>query len=134
MRVLVTGSRDWPYPSVVESELNRVLANLPMTETLTVVEGACPTGADAFAYQWVFKALKAGGPVKSERHPADWAKHGKAAGPIRNQEMIDLGADLCLAFWHNASRGTHNCYTRASVAGIPVRLLTLDVTEMVGVR
>ena len=34
--------------------------------------------------------------------------------------MVDLGADVCLAFPLGESRGTRDCMRRASEAGIPV--------------
>lgn len=49
--------------------------------------------------------------------PADWEKHGKAAGPIRNAEMLK-GADMLLAF--NGGRGTKNCVQTAQKMGVPV--------------
>ena len=53
--------------------------------------------------------------------PAHWSEHGKAAGIIRNQEMVDFIKDKdCKAifFWDGASRGTGDCLNRAKRAGI----------------
>ena len=57
-----------------------------------------------------------------ETHPADWSTHGRAAGPIRNQQMVDRGADICLAFPTSSSIGTWDCVRRAKAAGIPVEI------------
>jgi hypothetical protein len=126
VRILVTGSRDWPYPEIVHKELDRVTRGV---RPVTIVEGACPTGADNFACDWVriWNYDYADDDVISERHPADWAKHGKAAGFIRNQGMVDLGADLCLAFVYNQSRGASDCLNRATTAGIPRRVIDLRI-------
>jgi len=50
--------------------------------------------------------------------PAYWEQHGKAAGPIRNQAMVDSGLDVLLAF--PGGRGTKDMVTRAKSAGILV--------------
>ena len=126
MRILVTGSRDWPYAQVVYDELSRIAQE---HGNITVVEGACPTGSDQFAHVWVKDQQFSGSDTVGERHPADWAKHGKAAGPLRNQEMVDLGADLCLVFCLNSSRGTLDCARRAQAAGIRVRWIELRIVE-----
>ena len=116
LRILVTGSRDW-------SDVNAVATALGYASTgwspssVTVVHGACPTGADAIADEW-----GTGFGFTVERHPADWSQ-GKKAGPLRNQAMVDLGADICLAFPLGESRGTRDCMKRASAAGIPVRVI-----------
>ena len=112
-RILVTGSRDWGDVQTLENALAAYVG-----DEVTLVSGACPTGADLLAE--VF-AKRAGWEV--ERHPADWDKRGKAAGPLRNQEMVDLGADVCVAFPLGESRGTRDCMSRAEGAGIPVRVV-----------
>ncbi|WP_330253073.1 DUF2493 domain-containing protein [Nocardia sp. NBC_00565] len=126
-RVLVTGSRSFPSEDAVWERLAFVLAeNLPDGGTLTVVHGDCPTGADHFAHTWC--ALPSGDEVIVEEcHPADWAKHGKAAGPIRNAETVAAGADLVLAFPlpgdRNQSRGTWHCIDTARAAGLTVEIV-----------
>lgn len=54
-----------------------------------------------------------------EVHPADWGRYGKAAGPIRNQEMLESGIDLVIAL--PGGRGTADMVRRAEGAGVPVR-------------
>ena len=49
---------------------------------------------------------------------ADWEKHGRAAGPIRNREMLTCGAQLLIAF--PGGHGTENCVKQARELGIPV--------------
>lgn len=121
VRVLVTGSRNWPDDHTVEQALTTVLTEADPVDDFIVVHGACPTGADLYASRWARMPAKPGMGVREERHPAMWNIHGKAAGPMRNRHMVSLGADLCLAFILNDSRGTTDCAERARKAGIPVR-------------
>jgi hypothetical protein len=60
--------------------------------------------------------------MKIEAHRADWSKHLRAAGVIRNQEMVDAGADVCFAFPTGEAKGTRDCIRRAEKAGIPVTI------------
>jgi hypothetical protein len=108
--------RDWCDEQRVRDELDAV-----DLFPLTVVHGACPTGADAIADAW----CRAPGneAVTVERHPADWTKEGRAAGPIRNSLMASAGADLCLAFWDGHSKGTADMIRRAVECGIPVSIV-----------
>jgi hypothetical protein len=53
------------------------------------------------------------------------------AGPVRNQEMVEGGAAICLAF-HRAislSKGTKGCCRRAIEAGIPTYLIDSQRAE-----
>lgn len=116
---MVTGSRDWVERSMIRFELyawhTRCLANP------TLVHGACPTGVDALAAE---VAQSLGWPI--EEHPADWDKHGRSAGPIRNREMVLSGVDHVLAFHLNGSRGTAQAVRYAKQRGVPVTSWVVD--------
>lgn len=113
MRILVTGSRDWEDMDMIFLELTK-LTGLEVGHTL--VHGDCPTGADYFANLWA----ECQPDVTIEKHPADWEKYGKSAGPRRNREMVELGADICLAFIKNNSKGASMTARFAEEAGIKV--------------
>jgi len=115
-RILVTGSRDWRDELVIVGALQDLAAEHPHDGELVLVHGACPTGADLIAHDW---AVKHGCLI--EAHPAAWWKYGRVAGPRRNKEMVDAGADICLAFIKDKSRGATHCADLAERAGIPVR-------------
>lgn len=55
--------------------------------------------------------------VTVERYPADWYAHGKKAGPMRNQVMVEK-ADALLVFWDGKSKGTRDIISRAQKADI----------------
>lgn len=128
MRILVTGGRrfhDWNL-------LNGILNEYANCTNIVIIHGDCPTGADQLAQDWVDYQS-----VRVERYPADWKgpcrptcqpNHRRngicpAAGAYRNQEMVDLGADICIAFPDSESRGTWDCVKRAKAANIPVRII-----------
>lgn len=114
MRVLVTGARFWTDVALIEGELARVIWLVGRPCDVVLVHGACPRGADAIAHQF---GVDVG--MRVERHPADWETWKKAAGFRRNAEMVSLGADLCLAFIKNGSRGASMTAELAEKAGIP---------------
>lgn len=123
-RLLVTGSRVFKNRKQIRAELAKLYIACGHTGglPLVVVEGGAQ-GADTIASKWAWEMMQEGYWIESETHFAEWAKHGKAAGPRRNAAMVDLGADLCVAFYaKNAeNKGTNDCATRAERAGIPVK-------------
>lgn len=107
MRVLVCGGRDYHESDTVWMLLNDFAPTV-------VIHGACPRGADKAADQWAKRMRRS-----VEAFPADWDTHGRAAGPIRNQRMLDEGKpDLVLAF--PGGRGTADMVRRAKKAGVRV--------------
>lgn len=118
-RILITGSRDWTDQDAVYKALADVVRSIPADQEVTVVHGACPTGADHMAHEWA-----RGYGARIEAHPANWVKHGRKAGPIRNGVMVAEGADICLAFIRNQSKGATHTSRLAQSAGIPTRQWT----------
>jgi hypothetical protein len=114
LRVLVTGSRDWDNRRQIYNVMTTiVLTHDIVADEFILVSGACPTGADRMAEEI---AEELGWTV--ERYPADWAKYGRSAGFKRNSKMVQLGADLCIAFIKNESKGATMTARLAEEAGI----------------
>jgi len=118
LKVLVTGDRDWTNRPAIRRELSR----LPRGST--VVHGACHLGGADIIADEVARELG----FEVDPMPANWKAHGRAAGPIRNQAMLDKHPDIqrVLAFHENIARstGTKDMVARAKAAGIPVKVFT----------
>lgn len=107
---LVCGGRDYANRDsvfVALDALHRKHSNL------TILHGACPTGADAFAHEW---AILNECPVIAV--PAQWSTRGPSAGPIRNGMMLHYLPHGCVAFPGGA--GTADMVRQAERAGIKV--------------
>lgn len=117
MKLLITGSREWTDRKAIRD----VLARFPAGTVL--IHGAC-RGADKIA---AGVGNQLGFDVRP--YPADWERFGNAAGPIRNQEMIDKECldgdeiDICIAFHDDLenSKGTKDMIEKADNAGINTR-------------
>ena len=115
MRVLVCGGRNYQDRARAYAELDRLE---PLDGHLTIIAGSA-NGADRLAWEWFCERLHEQGPMDFQAFPADWKAYGKAAGPIRNQQMIDEGKpDLVVAF--PGGKGTADMVGRARTAGIRV--------------
>jgi len=110
MNVIICGSRKFEDDAHVFDELDRLLTDLPITK---VAHGAAP-GVDAMADRW---ARARGLPVQVFR--ADWNRHGRSAGPRRNQEMLDcFQPEAVIAF--DGGRGTADIVRRARAVAVKV--------------
>jgi hypothetical protein len=111
-RILITGSRTWTDRAAIRDELAAVWGD----GTAVLISGNCPDGADALCEDcWTAW----GGRI--ERHPAQWRRYGRGAGFRRNCEMVALGADQCVAFIRDGSRGASHTADAAERAGIPTK-------------
>lgn len=128
MRLIVTGSRNWRGAASVWTPLDALLGRHGQ---LTVLNGKASRGLDQLVSEWAAERREDG--VTEIPFEADWDRYRNRAGPIRNQAMVDAGADMLLAWaspcrkgdpWCppgvHPSHGTADCVKKAQVAQIPV--------------
>lgn len=103
MKVAIVGSRTFRNRKRLFDEMDGLtLGDKPLVPTLIISGGA--SGADTLARAYA----KARGIPLKEILP-DWKTHGRAAGPIRNREIVKQ-ADLVVGFWDGVSPGTKSTY------------------------
>lgn len=64
---------------------------------------------------------------------ADWQKHGKAAGPMRNTEIVER-ADQIIAIWDGQSTGTADTIRKAKAQGKEVMILRYEAEPKAGAQ
>jgi len=113
MRVIITGGRTYDD----YEKMYAAIADFGVTE----IAHGCARGADTLA-----NTVAHFQDIPCMRFPAEWALHNRAAGPIRNQRMLDMfKPDAVMAF--KGGRGTSDMVSRAVAAG--VRVIDVDYTE-----
>ncbi len=112
MKILVCGSRSWTHSDAIFAQLT----DYDPTTTEVIHGGA--RGADKLAGK-VANSLG----IKVIEYPANWTRYGKAAGFIRNNEMLAQKPDLVLAFWDGKSKGTEHTINAARELDIPTRVV-----------
>jgi len=108
-KILVCGGRDYADRAFLEKFLDNQHGVFAFTH---VIHGDAP-GADKLAHHW---ALSRG--VQAIACPANWAAHGRKAGPLRNRRMAELLPDWVYAFPGGA--GTASMVKIAQERGIDV--------------
>lgn len=126
------GSRTWTDRTAVHDYLDQMYERHVEVRPpdhrcpFVVIEGGA-RGADAFADGWTrLQRPSEWWPVTHLQFPALWDKHGRAAGPIRNAQMLSEGRpSVVAAFAHDlaTSKGTNHMVKLARAAGIRVDLV-----------
>lgn len=110
LHLLVCGGRDFRNRDAVHQALSAVRAKHGIA---SIIQGGAD-GADRLAAEWGWDN---GIPVGTFN--ADWKKHGRKAGPIRNRQMLEEGRpDAVVAFPGGA--GTADMIRQAEAAGLKV--------------
>ena len=113
MRVLIAGGRDFNNLPFLEEVMGGVEFD-SLTTVTTVISGTA-RGADQLGERWAESYN-----IPVEKYPALWGVHGRAAGHIRNQLMLDDGKpDLVIVF--PGGEGSKNMVRKARKAGVETR-------------
>lgn len=119
-KVIIAGSRKYDDYATLKMECDKILSRKfeDTDSEVIIVSGGAP-GADTLGERY---AVERG--LQIERHPADWEKYGRSAGPKRNAEMADV-ADALIAFPKTGeeNRGTKNMVNTARAKGLQVRVI-----------
>jgi len=108
MRVVIAGGREFN-----NYELLREICDEHITPDSEIVSGGA-RGTDTLGERY---AKETGRDLKT--FPADWNKHGKGAGHIRNKQMAEY-SDMLIAFWDGESKGTKNMIETSMKLGLKV--------------
>jgi hypothetical protein len=109
MRVLIAGGRDFSDKEFLNRYMDKYL------DEVTMVISGTAKGADRLGEKWAHSH-----DIPVERYPAQWARYGGAAGPIRNKEMLDKGKpDLVVVF--KGGRGSEHMATISRKAKVKVK-------------
>lgn len=110
MKVAVIGSRTFnDY-----EEVKRTLSSIKITE---IISGGA-TGADTLGERYAKENN-----IPTKIFLPDWAKHGKAAGFLRNTDIVNA-AEMVVAFWDGESRGTKDSIEKAIQTNKRVLIIT----------
>lgn len=109
-RVIVCGGRDYADRSAIWAALDRFSEKFGIA---CVIHGAA-RGVDTIAGEWAQSRGIAVNPF-----PANWRDHGKAAGPMRNRQMLEEGNPTAVIGFPGG-RGTENMLSQARAKGIKV--------------
>lgn len=114
MKLLITGGRDFHDYEFVRTVLDKLNSDIRVTH---IIHGNA-SGADQLAGTWCRQAG-----LQEVVCPADWKRHGRSAGPMRNKAMLDLivpwsAPDRVIAFPGNL--GTEHMIRIAKQAGVYV--------------
>lgn len=124
MKLAIVGSRtlDWiDLPKLIERHQSSEFT-IPWDAVTEIVSGGA-NGIDAAAAAVAMvKCL----PFKV--FAADWNKHGKAAGPIRNSQIVEY-SDACLAVWDGKSSGTRDTMQKFVRANKQLYLIAIAVAQ-----
>lgn len=115
-KVIIAGCRNFNDYPLLKERCECYLQNKIKTHNVIIVSGHA-SGADPLGEQFAKEHR-----LSCKLHPADWDKHGRAAGPIRNAQMAGI-PDALIAFWDGKSRGTKSMIELAKQKGLRVSIV-----------
>lgn len=100
---LICGGRGFSDRQMFDDVMSQLLEMFGCPEK--IIHGGAD-GADAMGAIWAGRMA-----IKATAFPADWTRYGKAAGPMRNQAMLEMQPNRVIAF--PGGNGTADMVNRA---------------------
>lgn len=114
MKVLICGGRDYTNTNQFNRFMHNFVAeNGPIT---CIVQGG-QSGADAMARFYANQRILT---IFLQTYRAEWEIYGRAAGPLRNQKMLEKNPDIAWVIAFPGGRGTANMVEQARERGFNV--------------
>ena len=125
IRIGVVGLRFFNDVEYFNSKLDELVAKMDLGgSTQVIFVSGHASGIDAMVEDYVDVHHKDKSNYSLEIKEADWDEHGKAAGFIRNQEIVDCSHRI-IAFWDKESTGTKDTIDKAIAAGKHVKIVRI---------
>lgn len=113
--LLIAGSRSFEDRDLFNRVTEEIIDG---DERFTVIVEGGAAGADTMAREYAEAH-----DMKYEEFKPDWKQYGRAAGPKRNDKMVQFIKErngTALYFWDEESKGTKQCIDSAKRKGIEI--------------
>jgi hypothetical protein len=115
-KVIIAGGRDFHSFPILRIHMDHLLKEKAKTCKITIISGGA-RGADTLGEKYAqlrhYKVIKM---------KADWKKHRRSAGFVRNKDMLDLASGV-VCFWNKRSKGTKHMIDITAKANKPLRII-----------
>lgn len=121
IKLIVAGTRTFTDYQYVKDKIEDLLESKSLSsKEIEIITGGS-RGVDTLAERWSRENNVTCTVIKAE-----WKRHGKKAGPMRNQVMAEIG-DILLAFWDGKSRGTKDMIVKAKGKKIDIYIRYINL-------
>ena len=122
LKIVIAGCRNYNNYDEAKEYIDFCIREIKKNNTIVILSGGC-RGADAIGERY---AIENGYEIR--KFVADWDKYGKAAGPIRNEQMA-IEADYIICFWDYKSRGTKSMIENAKKYSKPYKIKNISLIK-----
>ena len=122
LKIVIAGCRNYNNYDEAKDYIDFCIREIKKNNTIVILSGGC-RGADAIGERY---AIENGYEIR--KFVADWDKYGKAAGPIRNEQMA-IEADYIICFWDYKSRGTKSMIENAKKYSKPYKIKNISLIK-----
>ena len=122
LKIVIAGCRYYNNYNEAKEYIDFCIREIKKNNTIVILSGGCK-GADAIGERY---AIENGYEIR--KFVANWDKYGKAAGPIRNEQMA-IEADYIICFWDYKSRGTKSTINLCKKYNVNCKIVNIGGLE-----